>query len=430
MTVPERRLASRGPAAGQHVAHLLVQLFGLDEPVRPLGDRDRALGVLAQRQARNAEVRALLLDPAGIGDHGARAANEVHELDVAEGLGEGDVRAVTRPSVTAPSVAWAGAEARARMSPNSSSFFRVLGCTANTSGRSLRRRHELSHERLEVLPAVDVRRPVKRHDGVVAALESHRVASAVRLDLRTHHLERVDHDVADAVDLVRGHPFAREVFVRVRGRRPEDVTDRVGHQSVDFLGHAAVAAAEPGLQVHDRNPEFGADLCAGGGRIHVAHHHDPVRLLARCHLLVRDHHPAGLLCVRAAADLEVKVRARQPEVAKKRVRHVGVVVLPGVDDLRPAPRLAGERVVERRNFHEIRACRRDEVDGDRLGHAVRSVGSDCGGVVSSKFRVRSRPKTRAPSHSRGPRGSPRAAPTAVTRPPSSSSGDAVQSLPA
>ena len=84
------------------------------------------------------------------------------------------------------------------------------------------------------------------------------------------------------------------------------------------------------------------------------------------HLLVGDHHAAGLLGMAAAADLEVEVRRRQPEVAEERVRHVRVVVLAGVHDLRPAPGLAGERVVERRDLHEIRPRGGDQVDGEGL----------------------------------------------------------------
>ena len=51
-------------------------------------------------------------------------------------------------------------------------------------------------------------------------------------------------------------------------------------------------------------------------------------------LFVRDHHAAGLLGVAAAADFEMMVRLRQAQVAEERVRHVGVVVLSGMDDAR------------------------------------------------------------------------------------------------
>ena len=94
--------------------------------------------------------------------------------------------------------------------------------------------------------------------------------------------------------------------------------------------------------------------------------------LRDAHLLVGDHHAAGLLGVAAAADFEMKMRLRQAQVAEERVRHVGVVVLAGVHDARRAPGSRCERVVERRDLHEVRARRGDEMDLQTSGSA--SVG--------------------------------------------------------
>ena len=50
----------------------------------PGADRHRALGVVAQREAGDAEEGRLLLDPAGVGEHGARVGLEREEVEVAD----------------------------------------------------------------------------------------------------------------------------------------------------------------------------------------------------------------------------------------------------------------------------------------------------------------------------------------------------------
>ena len=173
-------------------------------------------------------------------------------------------------------------------------------------------------------------------------------------DPRPHHLERVDHDVADALDLLRGDPFPQQVLVPVRRRRPEDVGDRVGDDAVDLLGHGAVERAQPRLQVRRLHPQLHRRERAGDRRVHVPHHHDQIRPMLHQELLVGDHHLPGLLGVRAAAHPQVEMRLGQHEVPEEGVRHVEVVVLAGVHDDRLGPVRLLERVVERRDLHEVR----------------------------------------------------------------------------
>src|SRR3972149_1793348 len=58
--------------------------------VRPLGDRDRPLRVLAQREAGDAERGCLLLEAAGVGDHQGGLRGEAEEFQVAERVAETD----------------------------------------------------------------------------------------------------------------------------------------------------------------------------------------------------------------------------------------------------------------------------------------------------------------------------------------------------
>jgi len=78
--------------------------------------------------------------------------------------------------------------------------------------------------------AVDKCRPVQRHERerllehVVRALDA--AGDRQQLD------ERVDHDVADAVDLLRVDALAQQIHVAIFGRREEEVGELVGHAAI------------------------------------------------------------------------------------------------------------------------------------------------------------------------------------------------------
>ena len=174
------------------------------------------------------------------------------------------------------------------------------------------------------------------------------------LDAFPQHLERVDHDVADAFNPRRGDSLGKQVGIGILGGCPQQVAGDVDHPVVDLLGHAPVVAAQPGFKVHDGNAQLGSDGCTRHAGIHIADHHDGCRALALARRFVRDR-AASLLGVRFAADPEVVSRLGQAQVAKEGVRHARVVMLTGMHYTGGAPGLAGERVVERRHLHEIGA---------------------------------------------------------------------------
>ena len=80
------RGAARRPArAPQPLGDLREPLrLEPEQHVRAVGDGHRPLGVVAQREARDAERRRLLLDAAGVGDDGRSAGLEGEELAVGE----------------------------------------------------------------------------------------------------------------------------------------------------------------------------------------------------------------------------------------------------------------------------------------------------------------------------------------------------------
>jgi hypothetical protein len=147
--------------------------------------------------------------------------------------------------------------------------------------------------------------------------------------------------------------------------RPENVRQHVGDEPVDLLGHVAVAAPEARLEVHDWKAELGGDHRAGGGRIDVADHHQPVRPVGQRHLLVGDHYAAGLLGMASGADAEMVIGLGQAQIGEYRVRHVDVVMLAGVDQHGLEIGSGGQRVPKRRDLHEVRARGGDQVDPGR-----------------------------------------------------------------
>ena len=121
-----------------------------DDAIGAVGDRDRPLGVLAQREAGNAERGRLLLQAAGVGEDQARVRRQREKVDVAERLGQDDA---VEPALEAE---LAQAVARARVHGKDDRH------PARTTWRT---RVQDAAERLAI---VHVRRPVQRQDGVRA----------------------------------------------------------------------------------------------------------------------------------------------------------------------------------------------------------------------------------------------------------------------
>ena len=82
------RLPPSGRISSTHAQH--ARAVAADQRVRALLDRDRALGVLAHRQARHAERGRLFLDAARIGQHEPCARHQAEHLEIALRLEQRD----------------------------------------------------------------------------------------------------------------------------------------------------------------------------------------------------------------------------------------------------------------------------------------------------------------------------------------------------
>ena len=123
----------------------------------------------------------------------------------------------------------------------------------------------------------------------------------------------------------------------------EEVRDLVGEDAVDLLRHGAVEAAQPGLDMGDRDAELRRDERGGQRRVDVAGHEARGRARSPSDRLERSMTRAVCSRVRAGAD-PAGGRAAACRARRRRRPTSPVVVLAGVhEDVRarqPPPRAA------------------------------------------------------------------------------------------
>src|SRR5690348_10152315 len=86
LAVPQIRRTAPRPPSTENLADFVANLTNRREAIGALGDGDRALGRVTNRQTRNSEISRLLLDTTRVGDNKPRVADKAHELDIAEWL--------------------------------------------------------------------------------------------------------------------------------------------------------------------------------------------------------------------------------------------------------------------------------------------------------------------------------------------------------
>ena len=112
----------------------------------------------------------------------------------------------------------------------------------------------------------------------------------------------------------------------------------------------------------DADVEFCRHQRASHRGIYVAYNDNPVGALPEAEFFVFQHDVGRLLGVTAASDSEVRVRRRQGKLGKEDIRHVGVIMLAGMNQERMRPLGFLQCVPKRGDFHEIGPRRRDEMD--------------------------------------------------------------------
>ena len=327
-----------------------------------MGDRHRPFRILAQRQAWHPEYCGFLLDAAAVGQHDAGVGREVQKIQVALRFHQQDARRLALGQQSEPR----NVRPRAR----------VHGKHQRQVASNSKQRAE---QRAEHLHRIHCRGTMQRHHPIAAWLQ-HPVGDQFaqrwpRQRRGTMLQQRIDHHVADHHDAPGRHAFRREIAIRAFFGCEQQIGNRIREHAVDLFGHRAIETAQPRLNVDHPDAEFRRIQRAGDRRIHIADHQDRVRPLRFEHALERFDDAGGLLAVAARADLEIDVRLRQPQIAKKQRRHLRTVVLPGVHEhLRDAGALTGDGRHDGSDLHEVRACADDVQNFSRGGHGGPEVG--------------------------------------------------------
>ena len=139
----------------------------------------------------------------------------------------------------------------------------------------------------------------------------------------------VDHHVADEHDPARDRLGAQVLGRGLRGAQQQRA-DPVGEHAVELLGHRAVVRAHARLDVHERYRGLSGRERARQRGVGVAVDEHGVGAQLLEYRPQGGEHARGLGRVRAAAQAELAVRARETQLGKEDARQRVVVVLASV----------------------------------------------------------------------------------------------------
>ena len=102
---------------------------------------------------------------------------------------------------------------------------------------------QLLHDNRKRFFSVHVGRPMKRDVDKTPVRNSESFQDLTVGGLQMGH-ERIDHDIAHQPDLVLRNSFPAKVLIGILGWSQEQISQRIGHDSVDLLRHGPIEAAQ------------------------------------------------------------------------------------------------------------------------------------------------------------------------------------------
>lgn len=147
----------------------------------------------------------------------------------------------------------------------------------------------------EVVALVDVSRPMQGDDEILTGNKLVGVPERGLLQTVDIREQGVDHGVADEEDAVFSDAALAQVVVGELAGREEPVSDRIGDEPVDLLGHAPVVGADARLDMRDLDVELLRGNGAGHRRGDIADNEAEVARGFEQQLFVADHDLRRLL---------------------------------------------------------------------------------------------------------------------------------------
>jgi len=317
-----------------------------DESAGSEAEGDGSLGVVAEGEARDAEYGAFLLEATGVGEYDSCLGGEAEGVEVGERVGAEQGRLLAEEAFEA----------------GSSGGGAGSGVHWEDEWDSPGELEEELEQRGEYVGVVDVGGAVQGDEAVGALFEAEASVCVAESSLGEVFEEGVDHDVADETELVLGDALAAEVVDAALLGDEEQVGEGVGEEAVDLLGHSAVEAPEPGLDVNDGDLELHGGEGAGDGAVDVAEDDGGGGARVEQVCLVAFEDAPGLCAVWSGADVEVDVGGRDAELVEEDVAEGGVVVLAGVDDAESEAAVLFDGPGDGSKLDEVRPRAGDAVD--------------------------------------------------------------------
>ena len=172
--------------------------------------------------------------------------------------------------------------------------------------------------------------------------------------------QRVDHRVPDQHDVLAGDAFGRQVPNRVLRGREQQAREVVCDLAVVLLGHVPVEAAQPRLEVADRDLQLHGCERPGERRVDVARHHHEIRLDPE---KVSSSLTRPAVCSAWEPEPTSSITSGSGAGARRRdVVEQHVVVLARVDEVLVDEAALRERGVDGRHLHVVRPRAHDVYD--------------------------------------------------------------------
>src|SRR6266436_3056935 len=155
--------------------------------------------------------------------------------------------------------------------------------------------------------------------------------------------QRINHNVADEKDAVLRNTLMEQILISAFLSGEEIVGNGICHNTIDLFRHSPVEAPQSRFNMRKLGNKvvctfispapclFGDQRTRRRG-IHIPYYKHEVRLLIQNHTFKPLHNPSSLSGMRSRANSQAEVRLRKLQIIKKRIRHVAVVMLAGMDE--------------------------------------------------------------------------------------------------